>query len=51
MKKSSEDWKIIYTHCAGIDVGSRFHMVAIGQMDLDVQKFGVNTIDHGVMID
>ncbi|GAB2798207.1 IS110 family transposase [Rhabdobacter roseus] len=32
---------IIHPHCAGIDVGSRSHFVAIGQGDGDVKEFGV----------
>ena len=37
--------KIINPHCAGIDVGSRSHFVAIGQMDKDVREFGVYAED------
>ncbi len=36
---------VINAHCAGIDVGSRFHMVAVGQGDKDVQQFGVYADD------
>jgi len=32
---------IINFHCAGIDVGSRSHFVAIGQDLSDVKEFGV----------
>jgi transposase len=37
--------KIINTHCAGIDVGSKSHYVAIGQTDADVKQFGVYAED------
>jgi len=37
--------KIVNTHCAGIDVGSRSHYVAIGQSDSDVREFGVYAED------
>ena len=36
---------IINLHCAGIDVGSRSHFVAIGQGQHDVQEFGVYADD------
>ncbi len=32
--------KVIHPHCAGIDVGSRRHFVAIGQGNKDVIEFG-----------
>ncbi len=37
--------KIVHSHCAGIDVGSRSHYVAIGQGDQDVRQFGVYAQD------
>ena len=37
--------KIINAQCAGIDVGSRSHFVAIGQEDNDVREFGVYAED------
>lgn len=37
--------KVIHTHCAGIDVGSRSHYVAIGQGLKDVKEFGVYAQD------
>ena len=36
--------------CAGIDVGSRFHMVAVDQDIAHVGKFGVYTHDHQNMV-
>ena len=36
---------IINPHCAGIDIGSRSHFVAIGQDETDVQEFGVYVED------
>jgi hypothetical protein len=45
MKQKKVLMKIVNTHCAGIDVGSRSHYVAIGQMDSDVREFGVYAED------
>jgi transposase len=42
-KKISMD--VINPHCAGIDVGSRSHFVAIGQQLSDVREFGVYAED------
>jgi len=42
-KKVSMD--VINPHCAGIDVGSRSHFVAIGQQLSDVKEFGVYAED------
>ena len=36
---------IINPHCAGIDIGSRSHFVAVGQGEKDVQQFGVYADD------
>ena len=33
--------EIINSHAAGIDVGSRSHYVAVGQLEKDVREFGV----------
>jgi transposase len=38
--------EIINPRAAGIDVGSRFHMVSVGQSKQDVKRFGVYTEDH-----
>ncbi len=35
---------VINTHCAGIDIGSRSHFVAVGQGPDDVKEFGVYKI-------
>jgi transposase len=48
MKKLSME--IINVRAAGIDVGSRFHMVAVNQSNDDVKQFGVYTEDHQQMI-
>ena len=32
---------LINPHCAGIDIGSRSHYVAVGQALKDVKEFGV----------
>jgi len=49
MKKLSMD--LVHAHAAGIDVGSRFHMVAVNQNADDVKEFGVYTEDHQRMIE
>lgn len=41
---------VVNTYCAGIDIGSRFHMVAIDQNPKHVRSFGVYTEDHQKMI-
>lgn len=43
--KKTIPMKIINTNCAGIDVGSRSHFVAIGQDSSDVKEFGVYAQD------
>ena len=45
MKKAKMEMDIINPHCAGIDVGSRSHFVAIGQAECDVKEFGVYAED------
>ncbi len=45
MKKSKMEMDIINPHCAGIDIGSRSHFVAIGQAESDVKEFGVYAED------
>ena len=42
--------QVMNPHSAGIDVGSRFHMVAVGQSKQDVRQFGVYTQDHFELI-
>jgi transposase len=41
MKKGKLLMDIINPHCAGIDIGSRSHFVAVGQDLEDVKEFGV----------
>ncbi len=41
---------IVHSKAAGIDVGSRFHMVAVNQNAEEVKRFGVYTEDHQSMI-
>lgn len=36
---------IVNPHAAGIDVGSRFHMVSVGQSEADVREYGVYSCD------
>jgi transposase len=43
MEKLAMD--VINTHCAGIDIGSRSHFVAVGQGPDDVKEFGVYAED------
>jgi len=44
--EKSVSMRIINEHAAGIDVGSRFHFVAVGQdLDKDVREFGVFDLD------
>ncbi len=45
MKQEKVSMKIINANCAGIDVGSKSHYVAIGQQDSDVCEFGVYAED------
>lgn len=45
MKKKSIPMSIVNANCAGIDVGSRSHFVAIGQGIKDVKEFGVYAED------
>src|SRR3569833_1590115 len=48
MKKLSK--QIINTRAAGIDVGSRMHMVAVDQRVENARQFGVYTSDHEQLI-
>ena len=43
-------FKIIHAQAAGIDVGSRSHLVAVDQNKENVREFGVYTKDHQQMI-
>jgi transposase len=45
MKQKKVSMKIVNASCAGIDVGSRSHYVAIGQQDSDVREFDVYAED------
>lgn len=45
MKEKEISMKIVNVHCAGIDVGSKSHYVALGQQDKDVREFGVYAED------
>jgi transposase len=45
MAKKKMEMDIINTHCAGIDIGSRSHYVAVGQALEDVKEFGVYADD------
>ena len=50
MKKKELSLQVINSFSAGIDVGSRFHMVAIDQNKENVKQFGVYTSDHEKLI-
>lgn len=45
MEKKNVKMQIINPHCAGIDIGSRSHFVAVGQELSDVKEFGVYADD------
>jgi transposase len=45
MEKKNVKMDIINPHCAGIDIGSRSHFVAVGQELTDVREFGVYADD------
>ena len=45
MVKKKLEMDIIHPHCAGIDIGSRSHFVAVGQSLADVKEFGVYADD------
>lgn len=48
--KQEAKMPIINPHACGIDIGSRFHYVAVGQGSEEVRCFGVYTKDHQEMI-
>jgi transposase len=50
MEKQELAFRIIHPHTAGIDVGSRSHMVAVDQVKENVREFGVYTKDHEQLI-
>jgi hypothetical protein len=45
IKMAKKKMEIINPHCAGIDIGSRSHFVAVGQGIDDVKEFGVYADD------
>jgi transposase len=51
MESNQASFKIIHPRAAGIDVGSRSHLVAIDQNKDNVREFGVYTKDHLRLID
>ena len=50
MEKKKLSLQIINLHAAGIDVGSRSHVVAVDQNKENVRSFGVYTKDHELLI-
>ena len=49
-EKKVNELAIINEKACGIDIGSKFHMVATGMEDKDVKQFGVYTKDHNKLI-
>lgn len=49
METKSISMQIINPNCAGVDVGSRSHFVAIGQGNKDVREFGVYADDLNLL--
>ena len=43
--------QVVNPHSAGIDIGSRFHLVAVDQDEKNVKQFGVYHQDHEKMIE
>ena len=43
--------QVIHPNACGIDVGSKFHMVAIGLTEEEIIKFGVYTKDYKQVIE
>src|SRR5437762_2876383 len=50
LMKKKMSMEVVNPNAAGIDIGSRFHMVAINQNLEDVREFGVYTEDYEAMI-
>ena len=50
MEKKKLSFQVINEHAAGIDVGSRSHVVAVDQNKENVRSFGVYTKDHEQLI-
>jgi len=48
--KKEEKMQIIHPHAAGIDVGSKSHLVAVGQLETQFKEFGVYSSDQTNMI-
>lgn len=51
MKKKKMEMEIVNPNAAGVDIGSRSHYVAIGQLMEEVREYGVYAEDHQAMID
>ncbi|MBC8988452.1 IS110 family transposase [Pedobacter sp. N36a] len=50
MGKQDNSFKVVHPNAAGIDVGSRSHMVAVDQSKENVREFGIYTKDHEELI-
>lgn len=51
MEQELISMEVVNPHAAGIDVGSRSHWVAVGQLEQDVREFGVFNQDLFAMAD
>jgi transposase len=51
MEQESISMEVVNPQAAGIDVGSRSHWVAIGQLEQDVREFGVYNQDLFTMVE
>jgi transposase len=51
MEQESISMEVVNPHAAGIDIGSRSHWVAVGQLEQDVREFGVFNEDLFSMAD
>ena len=45
MTNTKMEWDVVNQQCAGIDIGSKSHFVAVGQALDDVKEFGVYADD------
>jgi transposase len=50
MEKKNILLQVVNPHAAGIDVGSRMHVIAVDQNKENVRSFGVYTSDHEEII-
>ena len=41
---------VLNEHAAGIDIGSKSHFIAVGQLEDEIKEFSVNTEGHKASI-